>query len=157
MQFPEVFWHEEVDFIGSFTSDPSEPPLYLSLWPHLSKPILVGMLAGSAALHSERLSDKELVESTMRSLRKMYGDAIRDPIASFVTRWASDPFARGSYSYLRKGAHLEDYDLLAESVDHRLFFAGEATSREHPSVTHGAYLSGIRAASEVLACGKHSP
>ncbi|HFF3686226.1 TPA: FAD-dependent oxidoreductase, partial [Legionella pneumophila] len=38
----------------------------------------------------------------------------------------------------------------------RLYFAGEATSTTDPSTVHGAYLSGIRAAEEVLASIKHS-
>jgi monoamine oxidase len=157
MQFPQCFWQETPDFIGYFASDASEPPLYLNLWPHLQKPILIGLLAGSSARKSERLSDEELVDSAMRCLRTMYGEAIPDPLSTRITRWASDPFAYGSYSYLRKGGSFEDYDLLAEAVDDRLFFAGEATHREHSSVTSGAYLSGIRAAEEVLACSCGSP
>jgi monoamine oxidase len=41
--------------------------------------------------------------------------------------------------------------ILAKPVVGRLFFAGEATSREHAATVHGAYLSGLRAAAEALA------
>jgi predicted NAD/FAD-dependent oxidoreductase len=40
-------------------------------------------------------------------------------------------------------------DDLAASVDKKLFFAGEATERNHFSTVHGAYLSGLRVAQEV--------
>jgi len=33
------------------------------------------------------------------------------------------------------------------------FFAGEATHRQYPATVHGAYLSGVRAAQEVIAAG----
>ena len=66
------------------------------------------------------------------------------------SRWAHDPFARGSYSHALPG-HAGDREVLAAPVDGRLFFAGEATSPEFFSTAHGARDSGERAAEEVLA------
>lgn len=40
---------------------------------------------------------------------------------------------------------------LAQPVGERLFFAGEATERKTFGTVHGAYISGQRAAREVLA------
>ena len=66
-----------------------------------------------------------------------------------VHRWGLDPFARGAYSFAEPGK--ADYrTLLAQPVDGRLFFAGEATSREDYSTAHGAYRSGIAAAELLL-------
>jgi monoamine oxidase len=67
-----------------------------------------------------------------------------------VTRWASDLLARGAYSFVGVGASSDDRAALAEPVAGRLFFAGEATSVEYPANVHGAWLSGERAAREVL-------
>jgi hypothetical protein len=47
------------------------------------------------------------------------------------TRWQADLFARGAHSYIAVGATSADLDTLAEPVDGRLFFAGEATVRQH--------------------------
>src|SRR6266404_2902193 len=66
------------------------------------------------------------------------------------SRWAHDPFARGSYSHALPG-HAGDRAVLAAPVDDRLFFAGEATSPNFFSTAHGARDSGERAAGEVLA------
>ena len=61
------------------------------------------------------------------------------------TQWGKDEMARGSYSSMAVGAlGGEDYDLLAESVGERVFFAGEATSRKYPATMHGAFYSGVR-------------
>jgi predicted NAD/FAD-dependent oxidoreductase len=66
------------------------------------------------------------------------------------TRWGDDPFAHGSYSFLPPGATSDHRLALAAPVDHRLFFAGEATEVQFPATVHGAILSGRRAAAEVI-------
>ncbi len=68
------------------------------------------------------------------------------PVAWHVSRWADDPWARGSWSYLRPGASAADRVALGEPVDGRLILCGEATSPDHPAMAHGAYTSGLRAA-----------
>jgi monoamine oxidase len=66
------------------------------------------------------------------------------------TGWGRDPFARGSYSYALPG-HANARAVLGAPVDGRLFFAGEACSRHDFTTAHGAYLTGIEAANEVIA------
>ena len=51
------------------------------------------------------------------------------PLQALCTRWDSDPLCYGSYSSIVVGSTPEDYDAMAASVDRKLFFAGEATSR----------------------------
>jgi lysine-specific histone demethylase 1 len=77
------------------------------------------------------------------------GVTVPEPIQSVCTRWGSDPFCSGSYSHIRVGSSGADYDILAESVNDRLFFAGEATNRAYPATMHGALLSGLREASKI--------
>jgi monoamine oxidase len=95
------------------------------------------------------LADKEIVAEAMATLRRIYGEAIPDPAAWLITRWAADPFAGGSYSYTPVGADSEDYEQMAAPVGDRLFFAGEATHREHSATVHGAFLSGLREAQRI--------
>lgn len=64
--------------------------------------------------------------------------------------WGMDSFARGAYSYALPG-RADSRAALAASVDDRLFFAGEACSRGDYSTAHGAYLTGIAAAEQVIA------
>jgi lysine-specific histone demethylase 1 len=79
------------------------------------------------------------------------GITVPEPIQTVCTRWGSDPFTLGSYSNVAVGASGDDYDILAESVgDGRLFFAGEATNRRYPATMHGAFLSGLREAANMI-------
>jgi monoamine oxidase len=64
--------------------------------------------------------------------------------------WGTDHYAGGSYSYALPGK-ADCRRVLAEPVDNRLFFAGEACSRSDYSTAHGAYLTGVAAADQVVA------
>jgi monoamine oxidase len=97
--------------------------------------------AGPGALAAEAIDEiVALLGSDFRRKLK--------PLAE--SRWAHDPFARGSYSHALPG-HAGKRAVLAAAVDGRLFFAGEATSPNFFSTAHGARDSGERAAGEVLA------
>ena len=39
------------------------------------------------------------------------------PLSYTVTRWGSEPWSRGSYSYVATGSSGEDYDIMAAPVD----------------------------------------
>lgn len=63
--------------------------------------------------------------------------------------WERDPLSSGAYSYALPG-RADARRVLADPVDDRLFFAGEACSETAYSTAHGAYLTGRRAAGQVL-------
>jgi monoamine oxidase len=55
----------------------------------------------------------------------------------------------GAYSYTAVGTEMRHFDDLAESVNDKLFFAGEHTEVDYFSTVHGAYLSGLREADKI--------
>ena len=71
------------------------------------------------------------------------------PLASVRTSWGTDPFSRGSSSFLAVGSSPAQRELLAEPLLDRVFFAGEATSTDHPNSVRGAADSGSRAADRI--------
>jgi monoamine oxidase len=75
---------------------------------------------------------------------------VPEPLAMIRTSWSTDPWARGSYSYLPVGATPALRAVLAQPINDQLFFAGEATSSDAPATVHGALASGQRATQEVL-------
>ncbi|SPJ74379.1 related to VPS33 - vacuolar sorting protein [Fusarium torulosum] len=112
-------------------------------------PCLIALMAGEAGFETEHSSNDSLVAEATEVLRSVFGQDVPYPVEAMVTRWGSDRFARGSYSSAAPGMQPKDYDVMARPVGN-LFFAGEHTIGTHPATVHGAYLSGLRAASEVL-------
>lgn len=114
------------------------------------KPVLIALMAGSAAHQVEQESNKSLVEDVTKRLSKVFpSKTIPFPSQVIVTRWKRDPFACGSYSYVGTKTQSGDYDIMARTCG-PIHFAGEATCGTHPATVHGAYISGLRAASEIV-------
>jgi monoamine oxidase len=150
LRFPRAFWPEEPHLLGYIAEQRGAWAEWLNIQRYLKSPVLLGFNAGSYARQLERRSDEAIVASAMEALRAMFGARIPEPEAALMTRWSSDPLAGGSYSFLATGATPADYDALAAPVANRLFFAGEATSRDYAATVHGALISGRDAAELIM-------
>jgi monoamine oxidase len=149
LRFPRAFW-PKTEFLAYTSETSGQFVEWANLARHTSAPILSIWSHGDYARGLEKLKDAEIVAQAMQVIRKMFGADTKEPVAHLITRWASDPAAGGSYSNLPVGSAAQDYDVLAEPVGERLFFAGEATSRNHAASVHGAYLSGLREARRIM-------
>ena len=106
-------------------------------------------VGGDCAEMLERESDAGAAAFAIGELEALLGRDWRfTPLAR--TRWRQDALIGGSYSHARVGA-AGQRAVLAEPVDDRLFFAGEACSRQDFSTAHGAYETGVAAARALLA------
>ncbi len=149
LRFAEAFWDDsEVIRVedtphGAFAN-------WFDLRHVTGAPVLAALHGGPVARRLEGLDDAAVVGEALAVLRGVYGEKATDPLSYRRTRWAADPWARGSYSFPAVGFEPGDHDILAEPVGDRLYFAGEATSADHSSTVHGALLSGLREARRIL-------
>lgn len=76
---------------------------------------------------------------------------VNDNIIAVIQDWSLEPYIQGGTSYLKPGGTNQHRQNLAEAVDDKLFFAGEATdvTGEYGTLS-GALYSGERAAQEVI-------
>ena len=148
--FDEVFWDREVERLQYVSADNGQWAETISLYPYIGQPILAMLNAGTFGTRLERLSEREVVARAVAALTNMYGD-VPPPSDARVTRWRSDPWTHGSYSYVPIGSSFAEHAALGEPVGDRVFFAGEATRDDYPATVHGAYLSGVRAARQISA------
>ncbi|KAI3441559.1 SWIRM domain-containing protein [Psidium guajava] len=155
MVFPHVFWGEDLDTFGCLSEEGQnrgEFFLFYSYHTVSGGPVLIALVAGEAAQAFEYMDPCTSLRRVLSILRGIYhpkGIDVPDPIQSICTRWGSDPLSCGSYSHIRVNSSGRDYDILGENVGNRLFFAGEATSRQYPASMHGAFLSGLKEASHI--------
>ncbi|MHC6156530.1 flavin monoamine oxidase family protein [Bradyrhizobium elkanii] len=114
------------------------------------QPCIEGFFGGRFARQLENAGDGAIAAHSIDEIVSFLGNDFRRKLQPLSeSRWAHDPFARGSYSHALPG-HADKRAVLAAPVDGRLFFAGEATSPEFFSTAHGARDSGERAAKEVV-------
>lgn len=150
LRFEQAFWPDDMDWLEYVSAKHGEWTEWVSFQRAVKKPILLGFNAADRGREIEAWSDGQVVASAMETLKTIFGTDIAQPIDWQITRWASDPYARGSYSFHALGSTPPMRDALASPLGRRLFFAGEATHRDYFGTAHGAFLSGLRVAKDVL-------
>ena len=146
--WPDIYWFELV------TPDDASSGLWTT-WYNPSKlkgrPCLVGWIGGDEAVDMEEWSDEDALDQVMRNLRSMF-PAISQPDHVFFTRWGKEEHVRGSYSFNKVGRKFAtDAANLKETIDNKVWFAGEATNLdEWHATTVGAWETGEEAAGDML-------
>jgi monoamine oxidase len=161
--YEEAFWDQNRDIFGALRNPANRFSLsqtdyftqrgrffqWFNCTSTTGLPTLLALMAGDAAFSTESTPNDVLVSEATKVLRTLFGPQVPNPVESVVTRWGQDQYARGSYSYTGPNFQPDDYEVMAKPIG-SLFFAGEHTCGTHPATVHGAYISGLRAASEVL-------
>jgi monoamine oxidase len=153
--FPSVFWDNTQTYFGIHTGTTAATRGRFSYWLN-AKPLtpngenlLIGFALGQSGNDFESLTDAQIQSEVLSVLGRMFKQSIPTPTRFLVTRWVSDPYSKGAYSFMTVGATNADFDTLAAKVGENLFFAGEHTSSKYRGTVHGAYLSGQNAALQV--------
>lgn len=128
--------------------DPATGSYYIRPFGH---PVVSCFLGGAGARAVAEQGTDAAFARAVDQLVNLFGADIRRCLRPLTASdWTRTPTIGGAYSHALPGqadARLQ----LARPYDNRLFFAGEATHVTDFSTAHGAYLSGLRAAEEVLA------
>jgi monoamine oxidase len=121
------------------------------------RPQIEAFFGGTNARELEAQGEGAFFDFAVAELTGLLGSAFARRIEPIhIHRWGADPFASGSYSYAVPGM-ADCRAVLAAPVNGRLFFAGEACSKGDFSTAHGAFLTGIAAAEQVIVARKGTP
>lgn len=143
--FDHIFWDNHTAINQTFS------PLWaelINVSPLYERPILLALHAGHQAEAVQAMSDSEKAQSLYAVLKNIYPTA-SVPLHVVSSDWQNDPFTQGSYSFVPPGESFQLHRTLAQP-EGRIFFAGEHTNPDYPATVHGAYLSGRRAARDIL-------
>jgi monoamine oxidase len=106
---------------------------------------------GRMAEWMEKSGEPATVEFVLSKLRDVLGSkAVPHPAQHIVSAWNEDTWVKGAYSCAQPGA-ADQRSVLAQPIDGRIFFAGEATSSNAYASIHGACISGRDAARAAVA------
>ena len=150
--FDAWFWRDAVPGLPGWSTRGGR----VSFWdPHpagTGAPLLLGWITGTAAQELSDLGEEAGRERALGWVEEAFpSSGARKRLKwSSLRDWIRDPYSHGSYSFTSPGGSLER-SVLATPLE-GLHFAGEATAAApHYQTVHGAYLSGRRAAREILA------
>ncbi|QFT31961.1 Putrescine oxidase [Labrenzia sp. THAF82] len=149
LKFDAPFWPLDIQYFGYMSEPRGRWNYFLNYRTFSNENILLGVSVGAYALEVEKLSDAEMVADCMAAIRAMFGPGAPEPVAHIATRWSEDLWTGGAYSYSKLGSSPQDFEGLQEPVADTLLFAGEHTNFAYHGTTHGAYMSGLRAAKSI--------
>jgi len=99
----------------------------------------------------EKSGGTATIDFVLAKLRDAAGNkVVPDPARQIVSAWNGDEWTKGAYSCARPGA-AKQRPILAQPIDKRIFFAGEATTSSAFASVHGACISGREAARATVA------
>lgn len=147
LRFKQPFW-DEADSIMVINGKNTEWGNFINLQPVLQQPLLLALHAGADALKMQGKTTAQLGTEALAVLQQIYPQATA-PQTVVRSEWHADPYTLGSYSYMPTGTNFALYKDIAKAQGN-LYFAGEHTHERYPATTHGAYLSGLRAAREII-------
>uniref|UniRef100_A0A8C2Q455 [histone-H3]-N(6),N(6)-dimethyl-L-lysine(4) FAD-dependent demethylase n=1 Tax=Cyprinus carpio TaxID=7962 RepID=A0A8C2Q455_CYPCA len=143
LQFPTRFWDSKIqgaDYFGHIPPCPEKRGLFSVFYdmsPQGEECVLMTVVTGEALSLLRDLQDSQVVDLCMSVLRELFQEQeVPDPLRFLVTHWSTDSWAQMSYSFVKTGGSGEAYDIIAEDVQGKLFFAGEVRLSEFVSDTH---------------------
>jgi monoamine oxidase len=144
------FWDNSLQYIGYTPQAKGKFNYFLNVNKFAASNALMTFAFGDYATTTESMSDSAIINEIMIHLKSIYGNNIPNPISMLRTKWGQNINSYGAYSFASNHTTTSDFDTMAESVNNKLFFAGEHTSRDYRGTVHGAYLSGIREADKII-------
>ncbi len=150
IEFSEKFYPTFVGF--NITPESAGQKLYYdAAYGQNSTRNVLGLFAvGTGTIPYVNLPDTELKDHILAELDAMFdGKASESYVKHIFQNWNTEPFAQGAYIY--DNENWRNLIRLGESVDNKLFFAGDGyTDGGDWSSVHAAARSAIRAVAELV-------
>ena len=150
IKFNDQFWDDDVQYYYTVVKQNGRWPIWMNYRTFSDEKILLGLCVGEYALKADLMSDKEILEDALEVLKTVWEDDVGSVKKIIRTSWLTEPYFKGAYSFPSTQSSEEDFENFSESLNDQIYFCGEHTNLQYLATTHGALMSGIRAAKEVI-------
>jgi monoamine oxidase len=156
LQFRRAFWeelhHGELKHAGFMHAPGASFPTLWTLLP-ARLPLLTAWSGGPEAQKLSSMGAHEVTRQALRSVAQFLelseASVLDEVVAVHAHDWSADPWSQGAYCYLTVNGQKAPA-LLAQPLQDRLYFAGDAADRDQRGTVEAALASGRRAAESVL-------
>nr|MBX2797010.1 FAD-dependent oxidoreductase [Myxococcales bacterium] len=122
--YDEAWWADDGPLSFVSADEDGAWGWFANLTTTANAPTLVAFTGGQFSRDTRATwTDEEMITDALAALQAGHGGSPPDPVATFVTRWTTDPHTLGSYSYVPVGSSPDDCETLAAPVGERLLFA----------------------------------
>lgn len=151
LKFSERFWESDT---GSIIGDGPVPEFWTTAAGGRSAQnnLLTAFVHGVNAENLLALGD-QMIPAVLSQLDTMYGNNIASTlyVDHYTMNWGAEQYIRGTYSYNKPDTSSDARALLSESVNDKIWFAGEACNTQgHHATVHGAMESALAAVIKIV-------
>ncbi|MFT6707787.1 MAG: monoamine oxidase, partial [Flavobacteriales bacterium] len=93
------FWDTDLQYIGYTAETKGKFNFFMNMGKFTNANALMGLTIGDYSKPTEEMTDAQVIADIMNSLKAIYGNSIPDPTNMLRTKWSSNEFTFGSYSY----------------------------------------------------------
>ena len=149
VEFTEVFW-DNYNLMRILNYPVSPFNWFVNFYKVAGKKTLIFLIGGNAeGLDIYNTPKDKLEQMLVNLLKSIFPNKNVQVSKSIITNWKNDPFSLGAYTSYGIGADPSMVKELARR-EGNILFAGEHTDQAKIQTVRGAYLSGKRAAQEIL-------
>ncbi|WP_269914436.1 flavin monoamine oxidase family protein [Acinetobacter sp. HY1485] len=114
------------------------------------KPMYLFLFGGPYSQWVDHASNEQVWALIHDGLNQNFKHIPLKPKNITITRWGSDPYSYGSFSFPTPQYNKTLVDTLTAPIQNKIYFAGEHTNFEYSGTVHGAYISGQETANRIL-------
>lgn len=109
-------------------------------------------LIGDFAVQSESMTNEEVAGRANKVLKKIFGDDnVPNAIGCVKSAWKSEKFSKGSWAHVPFPNNVKvSCEASSSGIDKCVFYAGEAINYDHRGTVHGAFMSGVKEADNII-------
>lgn len=151
MEFSERFYPDLLG-MGSVIENGNAERIYYdaAFKKDSNKNILALFQVGPEASDLTDLTDDEIIAAVLAQLDEVYdGKASATYMNHVIQNWSKEPYIQGSYTFL-EWSQYEATNEMAQGVNDKLYFAGEAYHQQANSTVHGAAFTGRDAVLKII-------